>query len=72
MVNNTTLLLGLGGVSVVRVERLTDGSRRVRLVTADKAAPACPDCGVFASRAKGSTITRPRDLPYGEHGLEFH
>ncbi|MGI5508245.1 hypothetical protein [Streptomyces sp. CA-106131] len=20
---------------------------------------------------KGSAITRPRDLPYGEHGLEF-
>ncbi|MER5914250.1 ISL3 family transposase [Streptomyces sp. NPDC001982] len=71
MVNDTTLLLDLDGVSVVRVERLGDGSRRVHLVTADEAARACPACGVFASRVKGTAVTRPRDLPYGESRLQF-
>uniref|UniRef100_UPI0018E4F0F4 transposase family protein n=1 Tax=Streptomyces triticisoli TaxID=2182797 RepID=UPI0018E4F0F4 len=71
MLNDTTLLLGLDGVSVVRVERLADGTRRVHLVTADETARACPACGVFATRVKGSAITRPRDLPHGESGLEF-
>ena len=71
MVNDTTLLLDLEGVSVVRVERLGDGSRRVHLVTADEAARACPACGVFASRVKGTAVTRPRDLPYGESRLQF-
>ncbi|MGO4422428.1 hypothetical protein AB4Z54_27920 [Streptomyces sp. MCAF7] len=50
MLNDTTLLLDLDGVSVVRVERLADGRRRVHLVTADEAARACPACGVFATR----------------------
>ncbi len=71
MVNDTTLLLGLDGVSVIRVERCEDGRRRVHLATADASARACPACGVFASRVKGSATTRPRDLPYGERGLEF-
>lgn len=71
MLNDTTLLLGLDGVSVVRVELLADGTRRVHLVTADETARACPACGVFASRVKGSAITRPRDLPCGQGGLEF-
>lgn len=63
MLNDTTLLLDLDGVSVVRVERLTDGTRRVHLATADDRARACPACGVFATRVKGSAVTRPRDLP---------
>jgi transposase len=71
LLNDTTLLLDLDGVSVVRVERLADGARRVHLVTAHEAAQACPACGVFATRVKGSATTRPRDLPYGESGLEF-
>jgi len=71
VVNDTTLLLDLDGVSVVRVERLADGTRRVHLVTADEAARACPDCGVFATRVKGTAVTRPRDLSYGHSGLEF-
>ncbi|MDQ0933290.1 helix-turn-helix domain-containing protein [Streptomyces turgidiscabies] len=71
MVNDTTLLLGLGGVSVVRVESLADGTRRVHLITADEAARACPSCGVIASRVKGPAVTRPRDLPYWERRLEF-
>ncbi|MCP3820443.1 transposase [Streptomyces sp. A3M-1-3] len=71
MVNDTTLLLDLDGVSVIRVERLENGTRRVHLATADTSARACPVCGVFASRVKGAATTRPRDLPYGEHPLEF-
>jgi transposase len=71
LVNDTTLLLDLDGVSVARGERLADGGRRVHLVTADETARACPACGVFATRVKGSAVTRPRDLPYGESGLEF-
>ncbi|MFI1569150.1 transposase family protein [Streptomyces sp. NPDC020490] len=71
MVNDTTLLLDLDGVSVMRVERCEDGGRRVHLATADASARVCPACGVFSSRVKGSATTRPRDLPYGERGLEF-
>ncbi|MET7922217.1 transposase family protein [Streptomyces avermitilis] len=71
LLSDTTLLLELDGVSVARVERLADGTRRVHLVTADEAARACPTCGVFATRVKGSAVTRPRDLPYGESRLEF-
>lgn len=40
-------------------------------VTANESARACPACGAFASRVKGSAVTRPRDLPYGDSGLEF-
>jgi hypothetical protein len=71
LLNDTTLLLGLDGVSVVRVERLTDGRRRVHLVTADETARACPAFGVFATRVKAQQRPGPRDLPYGEMGLEF-
>jgi transposase len=71
LADDTTLLLGLDGVSVQRVELLDDGRRRVHLTTADSSARACPACGVFATRIKGPALTRPRDLPYGERGLEF-
>lgn len=39
----------------------------------DERARACPACGVFATRVKGlgGAVTRPRDLAYGESGLEF-
>jgi hypothetical protein len=68
---DATLLLDLDGLAVVRVERLEDGTRRVHLVTADEGARACPACGVFATRVKGSAVTRPRDLPCGERDLEL-
>ncbi|MFF3876601.1 ISL3 family transposase [Streptomyces sp. NPDC001978] len=71
MDNDATLLLDLDGVSVHRVELLEDGGRRVHLTTADSSARACPACGVFATRSKGRALTRPRDLPYGERGMEF-
>ncbi|WP_329584843.1 hypothetical protein OG298_00380 [Streptomyces sp. NBC_01005] len=35
MPNEATLLLDLDGVSVIRVERLEDGTRRVHLATAE-------------------------------------
>jgi transposase len=69
VVNDTTLLLDLDGVSVIRVELLEDGTRRVHLATAEEAARACPECGAFAWKVKGTARTCPRDLPYGERGL---
>ncbi|MGI5138202.1 helix-turn-helix domain-containing protein [Streptomyces sp. CA-106110] len=43
----------------------------MHLVTADETARACPSCGTFALRVKGLVRTRPRDLSYGERGLEL-
>ena len=65
------LLLDLDGLAVASVERLPDGTRRVHLVTAEDGARACPACGVLSSQVKGTARTSPRDLPYGEHGLEL-
>jgi hypothetical protein len=65
------VLLDLDGLAVVEVERLGNGTRRVHLVTADEQARACPECGVFATRVKGSALTRPRDLPCGQRGLQL-
>jgi transposase len=56
---------------VDRVERPADGSRLVHLVTDDATATACPACGTFATIPKGWATTRPRDLPYGQHGLRL-
>jgi hypothetical protein len=41
LVNETTLLVDLDGVSVVRVEGYEDGGLRVHLATADVSARAC-------------------------------
>ena len=71
MINDTTLLADLEGLAVDRVERLADGSRLVHLITNDATARACPACGVFATVPKGWALTRPRDLPYGQHGLHL-
>ncbi|MER6528507.1 ISL3 family transposase [Streptomyces sp. NPDC001508] len=70
MDNSTTLLLGLDGLAVEKVERLVDGTRRVHLTTADESARACPSCGVFTVHVKGFVQTRPRDLPCGERRLQ--
>lgn len=66
MSDGTTLLFGLPGVRVERVERLPDGARVVHAVTAEPAAAACPSCGVFSTSVKGRVTTSPRDIPYGE------
>lgn len=52
MSDGTTLLFGLPGVRVERVDRLADGTRVVRLVTADESAAACPACGVVSTSVK--------------------
>jgi transposase len=63
--DGTTLLFGLPGVRVERVERLPDGTRVVHVVSAEQGA-ACPSCGVLSTAVKGRVITSPRDIPYGE------
>jgi transposase len=68
---STTLLLGLPGVAVSRVERRDDGTRVVHVVTAADHAGRCPRCGVVSTSAKESVTTRPKDIPYGTDGLEL-
>jgi transposase len=62
----TTLLLGLPGVRVERVERWADGTRVVHVVTAERAAAGCPCWGVVSRSVKGRVMTSPRDIPYGQ------
>jgi transposase len=70
MVEDTTRLLGLDGLAVVRVDDGVDGPV-VHLVTADEQARRCPQRGVRASRSKGRRVTRPRDLPIGGRHLQL-
>jgi transposase len=67
--DGTTLLFGLPGVRVERVERLADGTREVHMVTAEETAAACPGCGVVSTSVKERVTTTPRDIPYGEEGI---
>ncbi len=69
MTDGTTLLFGLPGVRVERVERLADGTRVVYAVTAEPTAAACPSCGVLSTSVKGRAVTSPRDIPYGEQRI---
>src|SRR5258708_38641488 len=64
--DGTTLLFGLPGVRVERVERSADGTRVVYVVTAEETAAACPACGVVSRSVKARVFTSPRDIPYGE------
>ncbi len=66
MTDGTTLLFGLPGVDVERVERLADGTRVGHAVTAGEAAAACPSCGVVPTSVKARVTTSPRDIPYGQ------
>jgi transposase len=68
--NGTTILFGLPGVAVDRVEQAVDGARTVHIVTADPDAAACPACGTISTSVRQRRITRPKDLPYGEAPLE--
>jgi transposase len=63
--DGTTLLFGLPGVRVERVERCVDGTRVVHVVTAEETAAACPSCGVLSTSVKARVITSPKDIPYG-------
>jgi transposase len=73
MEKGTTILFGLPGVAVERVERVRgDDGEPVRLVhvtTAASSAAGCPACGVVSTSVKQCRTTRPRDLPYGEEPL---
>jgi transposase len=60
-----TQLLGLEGVSVVKVAEDGAGGSVVDVVTADDSARACPSCGVFSRQLKDYRITRPRHLSCG-------
>ncbi len=66
MEHGTTLLLGLAGVAVQRVELDDAGARVVHVRTADETGSACPSCGVFSTAVKGNVTTGPKDLPYGQ------
>jgi transposase len=68
MENGTTILFGLPGVAVQRVER-TGAGRLVHVVTAASSAAGCPQCGVVSTSVRQYRTTRPRDLPYGEEPL---
>jgi transposase len=65
----TTLLFGLPGVVVRRVEGVEFGGRVVHVETADESTAGCPGCGVVSTSVKGLVTTAPRDLPYGEVGI---
>jgi transposase len=73
MENGTSILFGLPGVAVQRVERVTGEHgelvRLVHLVTVASSAAGCPACGVMSTSVKQRRTTRPRDLPYGEEPL---
>jgi hypothetical protein len=67
--DDTTLLLGLEGVVVDRVELDPDGCRVVHVSTAPRAkdahddvAAVCPSCRTPATSVKGWVSTRPRDV----------
>lgn len=66
MEHGTTLLLGLEGVAVERVESASGGARVVHVATASEMAAACPACGVISTSVKEYATTRPADVPYGE------
>ena len=66
MTDGTTLLFGLPGVRVERVERVPDGARVVHVVTDEPTAAACPVCGVVSTSVKGRVTTSPKDIPYGQ------
>jgi len=68
MENATSILFGLPGVAVDRVERVGAG-RLVHVVTTASGAAGCPACGVVSTSVRQYRTTRPRDLPYGEEPL---
>lgn len=67
--HSTTVLFGLPGVRVQRVEQVGFGERVVHVQTDDESASGCPGCGVVSTSVKGRVTTSPGDLPYGETGI---
>ena len=67
MNDDTSVLFGLPGVRVQRVDLDEYGGRVVHVETAaGTSAPGCPTCGVVSTSVKGLVTTAPRDLPYGQ------
>ncbi len=66
MADATSLLLGLEGLEVTGVVKQVDRVRVVDVVTADPEASLCPDCRVVSRSVKDRTVTRPRDIRYGD------
>lgn len=66
MADATSLLLGLEGLEVRGVSRQVDRVRVVDVVTVDPEASRCPDCRVVSRSVKDRTVTRPRDIRYGD------
>jgi transposase len=63
---STTVLFGLPGVRVQRVDLDGHGGRLVHVETGeDPSASGCPTCGVVSTSVKGNVVTGPVDLPYG-------
>jgi transposase len=71
MHNETTRLLGLTGLAVVRVDDAPHDRPVVHLITADEQARTCPGCAVAATRMKEWVTTRPRDLPVAGRRVEL-
>lgn len=65
--DDTSVLFGLPGVRVARVEQLEFGGRVVHVETAEGGSSSgCPGCGVVSVSVKENVVTGPVDLPYGE------
>ena len=70
MSDDTSVLFGLPGVRVQRVDLDEHGARVVHVETAaGTSAPGCPSCGAVSTSVKGRVTTAPRDIPYGETGI---
>jgi transposase len=67
---DATLLLGLEGLGVIKVEK-SGAALIVHVATLDEGARACPECGVVSTTRKDRRYTRPRQLPYGGRQVEL-
>jgi len=59
MSNCSSLLLGLTDIDVDLVGVGADGTRDVRVLTAQAWVGRCPQCSVVSTRSKGWVVTRP-------------
>jgi transposase len=67
--DSASRLLDLEGLAVLHVDVGEDGSRIVHVVSVEEGSAACPGCGTISVSLRGRCVTRPRDVPFGEHGL---
>ena len=74
MENGTSILFGLPGVAVRRVERALDergvAVRLVHVVTNASSAAGCPQCGVVSTSVKQRRTTRPRATAPGRLAVD--